>query len=42
MKTHEETQNRKTHSSLLRKSAKDKMAYMDTLKEKLAKRKSTA
>lgn len=33
---------RKTCSSLLRKSAKDKMAYMDTLKEKLAKRKSTA
>ncbi|MEK7541710.1 MAG: NYN domain-containing protein, partial [Patescibacteria group bacterium] len=29
-------------SSLLRKSAKDKMAYMDTLREKLAKRKSTA
>ncbi len=33
---------RKTCSSLLRKSAKDKMAYMDTLEEKLAKRKSTA
>ena len=33
---------RKTCSSLLRKSAKDKMAYMDTLQEKLAKRKSTA
>ncbi len=33
---------RKTCSSLLRKSAKDKMVYMDTLKEKLAKRKSTA
>ena len=33
---------RKTCSSLLRKSARDKMAYLDTLKEKLAKRKSTA
>jgi len=33
---------RKTCSSLLRKSARDKMVYMDTLKEKLAKRKSTA
>lgn len=33
---------RKTCSSLLRKSAKDKMAYLDTLGEKLAKRKSTA
>ena len=32
---------RKTCSSLLRKSAKDKMVYMDTLKDKLAK-KSTA
>ena len=33
---------RKTCSSLLRKSAKDKMVYMDNLREKLAKRKSTA
>src|SRR3989338_2210213 len=33
---------RKTCSLLLRKSAGDKMAYLDTLKEKLAKRKSTA
>jgi len=33
---------RKTCSSLLRKSARDKMAYLDTLREKLAKRKSTA
>lgn len=33
---------RKTCSSLLRKSAKDKMVYMDTLNEKLAKRKNTA
>ena len=33
---------RKTCSSLLRKSAKDKMTYMDTLNDKLAKRKSTA
>lgn len=33
---------RKTCSSLLRKSARDKMVYLDTLKEKLAKRKSTA
>ncbi|OGN09721.1 MAG: hypothetical protein A3J46_02685 [Candidatus Yanofskybacteria bacterium RIFCSPHIGHO2_02_FULL_41_11] len=32
---------RKTCSSLLRKSARDKMAYLDTMKEKLAKRKST-
>ncbi len=32
----------KTCSSLLRKSAKDKMVYMDNLREKLAKRKSTA
>ena len=31
---------RKTCSSLLRKSAKDKMVYMDTLREKLIKRKS--
>ena len=29
-------------SALLRKSAKDKMAYLDTLKHKLAKRKGTA
>jgi len=29
-------------STLLRKSAKDKMVYMDTLEEKIAKRKSTA
>ncbi|MBI5306029.1 NYN domain-containing protein [Candidatus Wolfebacteria bacterium] len=33
---------RKTCSSLLRKSAKDKMVYMDKLKNKLSKRKSTA
>lgn len=33
---------RKTCSVLLRKSAKDKMVYMDTLQEKLAKRKGTA
>jgi uncharacterized LabA/DUF88 family protein len=33
---------RKTCSSLLRKSAKDKMVYMDTLGDKLMKRKSTA
>lgn len=33
---------RKTCSSLLRKSAKDKMVYMDKLKGKLSKRKSTA
>jgi uncharacterized LabA/DUF88 family protein len=33
---------RKTCSSLLRKSAKDKMVYMDNLREKLAKRKGTA
>lgn len=33
---------RKKCSVLLRKSAKDKMAYMDTLRGKLAKRKSTA
>ncbi len=33
---------RQKRSSLLRKSAKDKMVYMDTLKDKLAKRKSTA
>lgn len=33
---------RKTCSRLLRKSAKGQMVYMDTLKEKLAKRKSTA
>ena len=33
---------RRRCSSLLRKSARDKMAYMDTLKEKLAKIKSTA
>lgn len=33
---------RKTCSSLLRKSAKDKMVYMDTLRGKLTKRKSTA
>jgi uncharacterized LabA/DUF88 family protein len=33
---------RKTCSLLLRKSAKDKMVYMDNLREKLAKRKSTA
>ena len=33
---------RKTCSSLLRKSAKDKMVYMDRLQEKLAKRKGTA
>lgn len=33
---------RKTCSSLLRKSAKEKMVYMDSLKEKLAKRKGTA
>lgn len=33
---------KKTCSHLLRKSAKDKMMYMDTLREKLAKRKSTA
>ena len=33
---------RKTCSSLLRKSAKDKMVYMDNLRDKLAKRKSTA
>ena len=32
----------KTCSSLLRKSAKDKMVYMDNLREKLSKRKSTA
>ena len=33
---------RKTCSSLLRKSAKDKMVYMDNLRDKLAKRKNTA
>ena len=33
---------RKTCSSLLRKSAKDKMVYMDNLQDKLEKRKSTA
>ena len=33
---------RKTCSSLLRKSVKDKMVYMDNLKNKLSKRKSTA
>lgn len=33
---------RKTCSSLLRKSAKDKMVYMDKLESKLSKRKSTA
>jgi uncharacterized LabA/DUF88 family protein len=33
---------RKTCSALLRKSAKDKMMYMDTLDERIAKRKSTA
>jgi hypothetical protein len=33
---------RKTCSSLLRKSAKDKMVYMDNLENKLSKRKSTA
>lgn len=33
---------KKTCSSLLRKSAKEKMRYMDVLKDKLAKRKSTA
>ncbi len=33
---------RKTCSSLLRKSARDKMVYMDTLQEKIGKRKSTA
>lgn len=33
---------RKTCSSLLRKSAKDKMVYMDTLQDKIGKRKSTA
>lgn len=33
---------RKTCSSLLRKSAKDKMVYMDKLENKLSKRKSTA
>ena len=33
---------RSTCSSLLRKSAKDKMTYMDSLQEKLSKRKSTA
>jgi uncharacterized LabA/DUF88 family protein len=33
---------RKTCSSLLRKAAKDKMVYMDTLEGKLMKRKSTA
>ncbi len=33
---------RNTCSSLLRKSAKDKMVYMDNLKNKLSKRKSTA
>jgi len=33
---------RKTCSSLLRKSSKDKMVYMDTLQEKIGKRKSTA
>ena len=33
---------RKKCSSLLRKSAKDKMVYMDTLGNKLAKRKGTA
>lgn len=33
---------KKTCSSLLRKSARDKMVYMDNLEEKLAKRKSTA
>ncbi|MDP3764606.1 MAG: NYN domain-containing protein [bacterium] len=32
----------KTCSSLLRKSAKEKMFYMDTLSQKLGKRKSTA
>ncbi len=34
--------NRQKCSVLLRKSAKDKMVYMDNLREKLAKRKSTA
>jgi uncharacterized LabA/DUF88 family protein len=33
---------RKTCSLLLRKSAKDKMVYMDTLEGKIGKRKSTA
>lgn len=33
---------KETCSSLLRKSAREKMAYMDTLKGKLAKRKGTA
>src|SRR3989338_4860219 len=33
---------RKTCSSLMRKTAKDKMVYMDRLQEKLAKRKGTA
>jgi len=33
---------RKTCSSLLRKSAKDKMVYMDKLSNKIAKRKGTA
>jgi len=33
---------RRKCSSLLRKSARDKMVYMDTLQEKLAKRKGTA
>lgn len=33
---------RKTCSSLLRKSAKEKMVYMDSLEAKLAKRKGTA
>ncbi len=33
---------RKTCSSLLRKSARDKMVYMDKLENKLSKRKSTA
>ena len=33
---------RKTCSSLLRKSSKDKMVYMDTLQRKIGKRKSTA
>jgi len=34
--------NRKKCSSLLRKSAKDKMVYMEKLENKLSKRKSTA
>ena len=33
---------RKKCSTLLRKSAKDKMVYMDTLQDKIGKRKSTA